>query len=58
MNIARSTYYDAPHVQFDDTTLVETIAAICGEFEAYGWRRVRTALLQQGMVVNHNASAG
>ncbi len=29
------------------------MAAICDEFEAYGWRRVRAALRQQGIVVNH-----
>jgi putative transposase len=33
--------------------LVEAMAAICDEFEAYGWRRVQAALRQQGMVVNH-----
>jgi hypothetical protein len=25
----------------DDTAIVEAIAAICDEFEFYGWRRVR-----------------
>jgi len=29
------------------------MSAICDEFEAYGWRRVRAALRQQGIVVNH-----
>lgn len=29
------------------------MAAICDEFEHYGWRRVRAALRQQGLVVNH-----
>ena len=37
----------------DDTAIVEAIGAICDEFEHYGWRRVRAALRQQGMVVNH-----
>jgi len=53
MGIARSTYYDRPALAIDDTTLVEAIAAICDEFEAYGWRRVRAALRQQGIVANH-----
>ena len=53
MGIARSTYYDAPVSTPDDTAIVEAIGAICDEFEHYGWRRVRAALRQQGMVVNH-----
>ena len=53
MRIARSTYYDQPDLTLDDTALVEAIAAICDEFEAYGWRRVRAALRYRGMVVNH-----
>ena len=53
MGIARSTYYDAPVSTPDDTAIVEAIGAICDEFEYYGWRRVRAALRQQGMVVNH-----
>jgi putative transposase len=53
MGIARSTYYDQPAMAIDDTALIEAIAAICDEFEAYGWRRVRAALRQQGIVVNH-----
>lgn len=53
MGIARSTYYDRPRARLDDTALVEAIAAICEEFEAYGWRRVRAALRLQGLVVNH-----
>ncbi len=53
MGIARSTYYDRPELALDDTAIVETIAAICDEFETYGWRRVRAALRQQGVVVNH-----
>jgi putative transposase len=31
----------------------EAIAAVCEEFECYGWRRVRAALRQQGLIVNH-----
>lgn len=53
MGISRSTYYDAPVSAPDDTAIVETIAAICDEFEHYGWRRVQAALRQQGMIVNH-----
>jgi putative transposase len=53
MGIARSTYYDAPPAAMDDTALVEAIATICDEFEAYGWRRVRAALSQRGIVANH-----
>jgi putative transposase len=53
MGIARSTFYDAPPVELDDTALVEAMATICDEFEAYGWRRVHAALRQQGLVVNH-----
>ena len=53
MGIARSTYYRASGPILDDSTLVAAIAGICDEFEAYGWRRVRAALRQQGVVANH-----
>lgn len=53
MGIARCTVYGPPSVETDDTALVEAISAITGEFEAYGWRRVRAALRQQGIVANH-----
>ena len=53
MGIARSTYYETPVPTPDDTAIVEAIGAICDEFEHYGWRRVRAALRQQGIVVNH-----
>jgi putative transposase len=53
MGMARSTFYDGPIRAADDTAIVEAIAAICDEFEYYGWRRVRAALRQQGVVVNH-----
>jgi putative transposase len=53
MRIARSTYYNASAAKLDDTALVEAIATICEEFEAYGWRRVQAALRLQGLVVNH-----
>ncbi|OKO87629.1 transposase [Bradyrhizobium sp. NAS80.1] len=53
MGIARSTYYEATPTTTDDTAIVQAIAAICDEFECYGWRRVRAALRQRGMIVNH-----
>ncbi|UUP17041.1 hypothetical protein NTH_01492 [Nitratireductor thuwali] len=53
MGIARSTYYDHPQKQADDTAIVEAMFAICDEFEFYGYRRVGAALRQQGLVVNH-----
>jgi putative transposase len=53
MGIARSTYYDEPRRAFDDTALVEAMTAVSDAFEAYGWRRVRAAPRQQGLVVNH-----
>lgn len=53
MGIARSTHYDGEAEACDDTAVVEAIAAICEEFESYGWRRVRAALRHQGLVVNH-----
>lgn len=53
MGLARSTFYDEPTQAADDTAIVEAIAEICDEFEHYGWRRVRAALCQQGLVVNH-----
>ena len=53
MGIARSTFYDEPTVAQDDTAIVEAIAAICDEFEFYGWRRVRAELRHRGMIVNH-----
>ena len=46
MGIARSTFYDKPAAP-DDTAIVEAIAAICEEFEFYGWRRVRAELRHQ-----------
>jgi len=53
MNVARSTLYDPEPVTCDDTAVVEAMSRICEAFERYGWRRVRAALRQQGMVVNH-----
>src|SRR5271154_3645890 len=53
MGIARSTFYDEPTPAHDDTAIVAAIAAICDEFEAYGWRRGRAELRHRGMIVNH-----
>ncbi|MET3524685.1 IS3 family transposase [Mesorhizobium abyssinicae] len=53
MGLSRTTFYDQPRSAADDTAIVEAIAAICDEFEHYGWRRVRAALRQKGMIVNH-----
>ncbi len=53
MGIARSTFYDEPTAAHDDTAIVEAIAAVCDEFEFYGWRRVRAELRHRGMIVNH-----
>ena len=40
MGISRSSVYEEPIAAHDDTAIVEAIAAICDEFEFYGWRRV------------------
>ena len=53
MGIARSTYYDQPELVVDDTGIVAAMAAICDDFEAYGYRRMCAALRHQGIVVNH-----
>jgi putative transposase len=52
MGLARSTFYDAPAMQPSDAEIVARIAAICEEFEAYGYRRVGAELRHQGIVVN------
>ena len=52
MALPRSTFYDAPVAQIDDTAIVARMVAICDEFEAYGYRRVGAALRHQGVVVN------
>ena len=53
MGLSRTTFYDQPRGAADDTAIIEAIAAICNEFEHYGWRRVRAALRQKGTIVNH-----
>ena len=53
MGLPRSTFYDRPRRQEDDIALVEAMHAIKDEFEAYGWRRMQAALMQQGWIVDH-----
>jgi len=53
MAISRSSFYEEPIAAPDDTAIVEAIAAICDEFEFYGWRRVRAELRHRGRIVNH-----
>ena len=52
MGLPRSTFYDGPSIPVDDGEIVGRMQAICDEFEAYGYRRVRAALRQHGVVVN------
>jgi putative transposase len=52
MAISRSTFYDAPATATGEVELVTKIAAICDEFESYGYRRVGAALRHQGVIVN------
>jgi putative transposase len=52
MGLPRSTFYDGPKAAADDAEIIACIAAVCDEFEAYGYRRVGAALRQQGVVVN------
>lgn len=53
MGIARSTYYESPKKPVDDTSIVESMFAICDEFEFYGYRRISAALRQQALIINH-----
>lgn len=53
MGIARSTYYESPKKPVDDTSIVESMFAICDEFEFYGYRRIGAALRQQALIINH-----
>jgi hypothetical protein len=34
MGLARSTFYDAPTMRFDDAEIVTRVQTICDEFEA------------------------
>ena len=49
---ARATYYHERTQRLDEADLLTAIIAICDEFEAYGWRRVRVALQHQGIFAN------
>ncbi len=53
MGIARSTFYDQPAKDVDDTALVEIMGEIADSFEAYGYRRMQAELRQRGFIVNH-----
>ncbi len=52
MGIARSTYYAEAAAKAADAEIVEEMKAICGDFEAYGYRRVDAELRHHGYVVN------
>jgi putative transposase len=52
MGIPRSTFYDAPAIATGDAEIITKIAAICDEFESYGYRRVGAALRHQGVIAN------
>jgi putative transposase len=54
MDLARSTYYDAPCGQpLAEARLVARITAICAQWPRYGYRRVTAQLRHEGLVVNH-----
>ena len=54
MNLARSTYYDAPAGQpIGEAKIVEKIGEICAEYPRYGYRRVTAQLRREGLAVNH-----
>jgi putative transposase len=57
MGMARSSFYEEPIVPHDHA-IVEAIAAVCDEFEAYGWRRVRAGLRHRGLFVTDRTSSG
>jgi putative transposase len=52
MGLTRSTFYDVSAAPVQSDELLARIAAICDEFECYGYRRVGAALRHQGVVVN------
>ena len=54
MELARSTYYDAPGGQsIGEARLIERIKEICAEWPCYGYRRVTAELHATGCPVNH-----
>jgi putative transposase len=44
MGVTRSTYYDAPAMKADEAQIVARIAAICDEFETYGFFNPQAAV--------------
>jgi putative transposase len=52
MGLPRSIYYDAPRLKADGAEIVAAMTAICNEFDAHGYRRVRAELRDRGIVVN------
>lgn len=52
MNMARSTFYDAPAEKADDADILAAMHAIADEFETYGYRRLTAALRHRGLIVN------
>jgi transposase len=50
---ANTSVIVGPRASASQKDAVEAIAAICDEFEFYGWRRVRAELRHRGMIVNH-----
>ena len=54
MDLARSTYYDAPTGQpIAEARLVARITEICAEWPRYGYRRVTAQLHHEGLIFNH-----
>ena len=50
--ISRSTYYAEAAAKVADAETVEEMKAICGDFEAYGYRRVDAERRHRGYVVS------
>jgi putative transposase len=57
MGLARSTFYQEPCGELDETALVERMHAIRGEFPMYGYRRMTAQLRAEGMLVNRKRVA-
>ena len=51
MGLARSTFYSVSPAPLERDELVARIAAICDEFECYGYHRGGAALRHRGVVV-------
>lgn len=52
MGIMRSSFYLKPTIKSDEARIVAEIKTICGEFEAYGYRRVTAELRHRDLLVN------